>query len=567
MNNTNNLSYKNFIRKFFPSSFTDNVMNALETVFRNNSDTRVINENRKLINQVFNQNLSDAVNRDLAVSYEKDLDYNEVLNKTELENISKSNQKNININLSNSLKNNPKNIIVDLTNNRTTLQCLNYVKNAKSIDEISGMTILGNFDYLPYKKYVSNINDKNPLVIKNKHLYTILNEEGVVKGSNANYHNLSTSQFYDAILSEDVIGVFKKGDSYSFLKNVRDNDNNFILCALKETSEQNYLLSTYGKKFEKEFLNNNEPIYMVDGLKDYIEKGDSHFLVQFQGSLSPKEEISSFINNKIEQNKEKINTEDLTHDENNSKKYSKSNVLELSKNEVKDLANKKEGEVITYKSATDFVNSFNSIGEVLEDRFNIKLNRSDNAIADLFNDTNIQNSEVAVENLFKNTLVDYNDTQISLDTYLNNLGFKTNDLKTYLIEALKDKTKLSKESEFVNKLVNELNNAHNKILENRQHLKNYKKITSKVKNLVELIDKNKKPSAYGDINIDEISALRNFVSGRYSLVDDGLSGTLRKKAYELNAKGYLDKIENSILKMSKLIIRLMKDHLIIGFLF
>lgn len=115
-----------------------------------------------------------------------------------------------------------------------------------------------------------------------------------------------------------------------------------------------------------------------------------------------------------------------------------------------------------------------------------------------------------------------------------------------MIEALKDKTKLSKESQFVNKLVNELNIANNKIQENRKHLKNYKRISSKVKNLVELIDKNKKPSAYGDINTDEISALRNFASGRYSLVDGGLFGTLIKKAYELNAKGYLDKIENSI---------------------
>ena len=115
-----------------------------------------------------------------------------------------------------------------------------------------------------------------------------------------------------------------------------------------------------------------------------------------------------------------------------------------------------------------------------------------------------------------------------------------------MTEALKDKTKLSKESQFVNKLVNELNIANNKIQENRNHLKNYKRISSKVKNLVELIDKNKKPSAYGDINTDEISALRNFVSWRYSLVNGGLSGTLRKKAYELNTKGYLNKIENSI---------------------
>ncbi len=185
-------------------------------------------------------------------------------------------------------------------------------------------------------------------------------------------------------------------------------------------------------------------VSMEDGLEEYIEKGDSHFLVQFQGSLSPKEENSSFVYNKLEQNKEKNNSEDLTQDESNSKKYSKSNVLELSKSEVKDLANKKEGEVISYKSATDFVNSFDSIGEVLEDRFNVKLNRSDTVINDFFNDTNIQNSEVAVDNLFKNTLVEYNDTQISLDTYLNNLGFKTNDLKGYLKEVLKDKTKLSK---------------------------------------------------------------------------------------------------------------------------
>ncbi len=76
MNNTNNLSYKKFVRKFFPSSFKERVLNSLDTLFRNNFDKRVINETRRLINQVFNQNRSNAVNQDLAVRYEKDIESN-----------------------------------------------------------------------------------------------------------------------------------------------------------------------------------------------------------------------------------------------------------------------------------------------------------------------------------------------------------------------------------------------------------------------------------------------------------------------------------------------------------
>lgn len=605
MNNTNNLSYKKFVRKFFPSSFKDNVMNALETVFRNNSDTRVINETRKLINQVFNSQTRTTNSENLAIKYSKDIDNNKAkiyFNNQEVE-----------VDIAKAVKGSNDKITEDSNTKvlfdiaRSELKKAsevfdfaktNFYDNIKEKYDISLDIGLDN----PSLKSVSSFADRLYRNIKYSKIRDgqIQKPKDYIRGTFIfNENNVPNLESIVNELSPYQVGQIdiKNDPTYRGIHlNLNYED---INIEIQLHSKESWNLKLEGDRFydkyrgvldNKNLLNNEEYLKGYNELRekwDYLlstnevfqnlraSSNDINERQSFLGSKSSKYkgfeksenefESKSYSENRLSSNDPLIkrpsavtknneltieNTSSdnniLTQDENNSKKYSKSNVLELSKNEVKDLANKKEGEVITYKSATDFVNSFNSIGEVLEDRFNIKLNRSDTAITDLFNDTNIQNSEVAVENLFKNTLVDYNDTQISLDTYLNNLGFKTNDLKNYLIEALKDKTKLSKESQFVNKLVDELNNAHNKILENRQHLKNYKKITSKVKNLAELIDKNKKPSAYGDINTDEISALRNFVSGRYSLVDGGLSGTLRKKAYELNAKGYLDKIENSI---------------------
>lgn len=513
MNNTNNLSYKKFIRKFFPSSLKDTVLNSLDTIFRNNSDNRVLNEIRKTIRQVLDENITNTNNQELAVKYAKDID----------------------------LKINDyfENIIKEYSNEEIHHTETKNVSIVRNLEELKSFA----------KTSLDNKNYKKTLILgKLKgNLINFINEK-----FGDRYLNLNVSIDADFIRHVEIEhGKFsKKPNKFSIQNTISDIinilENPISLTPNEKQGRQRALIqSSYNNKtyeIEVEFSKKKKRISIITL---YIKKNASTPAPNssFDTLLGRTSETSgtshSFVNSNLEQNELNVNSD-------NTKKFAKSNVLELSKNEVKDLANKKEGEVITYKSATDFVNSFNSIGEVLENRLGIKLNRNDTAVNDLFNDTNIQNSEVAVDNLFKNTLVDYNDTQISLDTYLNNLGFKTNDLKNYLIEAIKDKTKLSKESQFVNKLVNELNNAHNKILENRQHLKNYKKITSKVKNLVELIDKNKKPSAYGDINTDEISALRNFVSGRYSLVDGGLSGTLRKKAYELNAKGYLDKIENSI---------------------
>ena len=559
MNNTNNLSYKKFVRKFFPSSFKDNVMNALETVFRNNSDTRVINETRKLINQVFNQNISNAVNQDLAVRYEKNVE---------------------------NLDENDNNYLYERTNEFRRLQEESRNLSNKDIQSFhsGSQRIDDSFRRLLETTFKRQINttrnslwhgDRSLVNQKNNNSFTIVENvdgnlfhdifeivnkylpngdavdvhEAFDYSKNQNFLSDDGLSGFSITPSGDLISVFSLSKNRGFLYAIRDyikeKGAKTLDCfnSIKQPLAEIYA-KTLGFKTASTMDFNYDVLAEEHGKEyaDYFVKTYGEAPVSFMVDASQNVETKYFNKDQYD---EALQYQ-LSFVKNNSKKYSKSNVLELSKNEVKDLANRKEGEVITYKSATDFINSFNSIGEVLEDRFNIKLNRSDTAITDLFNDTNIQNSEVAVDNLFKNTLVEYNDTQISLDTYLNNLGFKTNDLKNYLIEALKDKTKLSKESEFVNKLVNELNNAHNKILENRQHLKNYKKITSKVKNLVELIDKNKKPSAYGDINTDEISALRNFVSGRYSLVDGGLSGTLRKKAYELNSNGYLNKIENSI---------------------
>lgn len=408
MNNTNNLSYKKFVRKFFPSSFKDKVMNSLDTIFRNNSDNRVLNEIRKTIRQVLDENITNTNNQELAVKYAKDITSNEE---------QADSKRNI---LTARLKNDKQNTVASI-NDQSFLNYLNEIKNYHSKEKITGLFVFDNFDYEKLNKFIdtNNLDFDKPLAIKKEHLYKILNDKGIIKeGINDHYHNVSISTFNDFIKNNlEIIEILKQNNKYIYLFNTYNSDNNQLLAVFDYTkNNQNNILSLYYKNKKEYFYENKEFLYKKRAPSSTNQEGD----------------VSSNILN-LEENNSDVNNENLTPVKDDTKKYSKSNVLELSKKEVRDLANKKQGEVISYKSATDFINSFNSIGEVLENRLGIKLNRNDTAINDLFNDTNIQNSEVAVDNLFKNTLVDYNDTQISLDTYLKNLGFKTNDLKSYLI--------------------------------------------------------------------------------------------------------------------------------------
>ena len=573
MNNTNNLSYKKFIRKFFPSSLKENIYNKLETIFRNNSDNRVLNEIRKTIRQVLDENIANTNNQELAVKYAKDISNNNAK-------IYYDDQE-INVDLSKVHLGDNGKIVRD--SNTEILFKIGEEELSKAKDV---------FDFVKknfYDDIVKRYNLSLDIGLDNPSIKSLSSfadrlyrnlEDGkapngqlqkpkdYIRGTfifdSSNYKNLSgVYKDLSNYLTRDIdIKGYENGQEKSGYKgihlNLNYNDVNIEIQLHTEASWKQKLKSDkfYDKyrsvkdfsKLSKEERAEHDRLEEQDKKEwDYLLESDKDFQnlraeakslketasslgssvqpgngLEISENLEPSHSVQSpstrlinrpvdvTVNNSIENTSS--DNDILTQDEKNTKKFAKSNILELSKNEVKDLANRKQGEVISYKSASDFIKSFNSIGEVLENRLGIKLNRNDTAVNDLFNDTNIQNSEVAVDNLFKNTLVDYNDTQVSLDTYLNNLGFKTNDLKSYLTEALKDKTKLSKESQFVNKLVNELNIANNKIQENRNHLKNYKRISSKVKNLVELIDKNKKPSAYGDINTDEISALRNFVS-------------------------------------------------------
>lgn len=430
MNNTNNLSYKKFVRKFFPSSFKDKIMNSLDTIFRNNSDNRVLNEIRKTIRQLLNANTSDVNDFDLAMKYEKDI-----------ENLEENNNNNL----------------YERTDEFRRLQEESRSKSFESIrqqgtyatsdeglrqrlsrvlrEELErGGINSSNFELL---HLTSNKNTKfniyknvNPNIFHD--VFELVRKyipNGELVDLHENYNNIECYISDDGLSgfaierNGNLVSVFNANNMRGFLdaiSNIIRNNTSHLDCFVSPNQD---LQEMYQKKFG----------FKTASIKDYNMEFDhdniaqNHNMPQVAFMVNTAEDVETRHFNKDQY--DEAQAYQLSFVKDDTTKYSKSNVLEPSKNEVKDLANRKQGEVISYKSASDFIKSFNSIGEVLENRFNIELNRNDTAINELFNDTNIQNSEVAVENLFKNTLVDYDDTQISLDTYLKNLGFKTNDLK------------------------------------------------------------------------------------------------------------------------------------------
>ena len=372
MNNTNNLSYKKFIRKFFPTSFKDKIMNSLDTIFRNNSDNRVLNEIRKTIRQVLDENIAIANNIEAEIKYAKDIENkrDESSNNEEFEKKWRR------------FANDKRNITADV-NDDNLIEKLEIVKNANSKEQLMGVLAIRNFDYKSINKNVFNEADFNkPLVINKQHLYTILNENNRINADidYDHYHNISSETFASFLKNEfdpKYILKYKNENKLIYLFENFENDKVLTGVINYDKKSSNNILTLFYKDFSNPYSGSN-----------YAEKYDLMYKkAAHSGALSPV--ISAFDEINIIENNSGVNTEDSTRVKEENIKHSKSNILELSKNEVKDLANRKQGEVISYKSASDFVNSFNSIGEVLENRLGIKLNRNDTAVNDLFNDTNI----------------------------------------------------------------------------------------------------------------------------------------------------------------------------------
>ena len=125
--------------------------------------------------------------------------------------------------------------------------------------------VIPNFVYDSSAKYVSNINVDLPIVIKERHLYSILNEKGFLDENKYNYHGISNETFYNVLTlkEENIIAVLKNKNKYLFLTDLLDKNGNNILAAFKfQEKAQNYLITIYGKALNDKFFANNEILYI-----------------------------------------------------------------------------------------------------------------------------------------------------------------------------------------------------------------------------------------------------------------------------------------------------------------
>ena len=165
----------------------------------------------------------------------------------------------------NYLKNDDRNFFVDINNEKSLNSYLDKVRNAKTIEEISGLMVIPNFDYGSFTKYVSNINTDLPVVMKERHLYSILNESGILDETRYNYHGISNERFTNALTLKEsnIIAVLKSKNKYLFLTNLLDSNGNNILAVFKfQEKAQNYLITIYGKALNDKFFANNEILYI-----------------------------------------------------------------------------------------------------------------------------------------------------------------------------------------------------------------------------------------------------------------------------------------------------------------
>ena len=278
-------------------SFLNRLLSKNKSIF--DSD-RTLNEFAKSISRFIstienahtNSILTKVINGEQLTKIEQRIEnkYSEFFNKFE-----RKYSKNI-TQISKSLKNNKRNIIIDFNEEADLEKILFQIKKVKTRHDLEGLVVLTNFDLNEIQKYIEfKINKKLPIVIKQKHLYSILNKNGFL--ADTNYHDLTPKMVLDALKSKNILGAFEKNGRYSFLKDIKDKANNPILVSFKFNSEeQNYILTMYGKELNKGFFENNKILFLSNKLK----KG-SQFSVQFRGELP-------FSDSNIKRNSEIVNS-------------------------------------------------------------------------------------------------------------------------------------------------------------------------------------------------------------------------------------------------------------------
>lgn len=360
--------------------------------------------------------------------------------------------------VSDSLKNNKENSFIDIENDENMYLFLNNVKRTNNENYLRGLFIIPNYNYSTIKNFISNIDETKPLVIKKKHLYAILNENGILDESEYNYHNLTNKQFLKALTTNDILAVFQKGKNYSFLTNVKDNYDNYILVVYNfDKLSQNYLVTLYGKRLTKNFVENQKTLFINEKIKREAT------------SQSNSEVISSLVNLNIEPTSQIVNTlEDNGKSNYNNISYERTDEFRRLQERSKQLLEEFEHSDTTYQNLDESIREryTRSIQQTLEsgrdsNSYDFRLLKSStNSSFNITNNINQQLFHDAFETikpyLRQNELVDLHDNYQDCKCFLSDDGlqgfaiepngnlvsvFNADESKRGFVEAISDYVK------------------------------------------------------------------------------------------------------------------------------
>ena len=217
-----------------------------------------------------------------------------------------------NLKINDSLKNNKQNSFVNIKSAKNLFTFLDNIKTTNNENYLKGLFIIPNYNYSMLKNFVSNIDENKPLAMKKKHLYTILNERGILSENEYNYHNLTNNQFLSALTSNDILAVFQKGKNYSFLTNVKDNYDNYILVVYNfDKLTQNYLVTLYGKRLTNNFIKNQKTLFINENIKrEATSQSNSEVNSSLGNSnIEPTSQIVNILDEKTKSNYNNVSYE------------------------------------------------------------------------------------------------------------------------------------------------------------------------------------------------------------------------------------------------------------------
>ena len=326
-----------------------------------------------------------------------------------------------NLKINDSLKNNKQNSFVNIKSAKNLFTFLDNIKTTNNENYLKGLFIIPNYNYSMLKNFVSNIDENKPLAMKKKHLYTILNERGILSENDYNYHNLTNNQFLSALTSNDILAVFQKGKNYSFLTNVKDNYDNYILVVYNfDKLTQNYLVTLYGKRLTNNFIKNQKTLFINENIKrEATSQSNSEVNSSLGNSnIEPTSQIVNILDEKTKSNYNNVSyerTNEFRRLQEESRKLS-STVSQQERSSSFDESLRRRVEGVLQRQIENFYSRNSLTPRLLDNTNNFEIYKNVNG--NLFHDV----FEVAKTYLTNGELVDLHDNYNNVECYLSKNG-------------------------------------------------------------------------------------------------------------------------------------------------